>query len=183
MNLFKGSKFWDFWILSGWTEKYKPASSKSDSSWDNSYCVRLVIVSLAVDIGKLQRLVSEDNFFRWVYNDFYSDLLLCNKSSFKPCWSSLLRLLMVPRMSLLQIDKASLFEIFASLNIKNFGYTPNCLQLLRKWMSHFRLLLLLLLLLLLFLFLFLFLFFLYCSLSYLPKSLTVTFLYFRAKSL
>ena len=53
----------DFRILSGWIEKYEPALSKSDSSWDNSYCVRLVIVSLAVNIGKLQSLVSEDNFF------------------------------------------------------------------------------------------------------------------------
>ena len=40
-------------MLSGWIEKYKPALSKSDSSWDNSYCVRLVIVSLYVNIGKL----------------------------------------------------------------------------------------------------------------------------------
>ena len=39
-----------FRILSVWIEKYKPALSKSDSSWDNSYCVRLVIVSLAVNI-------------------------------------------------------------------------------------------------------------------------------------
>ena len=43
-----------FPILSGWIEKYKPPLIKSDSSWDNSYCVRLVIVSLAVNIGKLQ---------------------------------------------------------------------------------------------------------------------------------
>ena len=56
-------KISDFRILSGWIEKYKPALSKSDSSWDNSYCVRLVTVSLAVNIGKLQSLVSEDNFF------------------------------------------------------------------------------------------------------------------------
>ena len=56
-------KISDFRILSGWIEKYKPALSKSDSSWDNSYCVRLVIVLLAVNIGKLQSLVSEDNFF------------------------------------------------------------------------------------------------------------------------
>ena len=61
MNLFKGSE--DFRILSGWIEKYKPALSKSDSSWDNLYCVRLVIVSLALNIGKFQSLVSEDNFF------------------------------------------------------------------------------------------------------------------------
>ena len=56
-------KISDFRILSDWIEKYKPALSKSDSSWDNSYCVRLVIVSLAVNIGKLQSFVSEDNFF------------------------------------------------------------------------------------------------------------------------
>ena len=47
-------KISDFRILSGWIEKYKPALSKSDSSWDNSYCVRSVIVSLAVNIGKLK---------------------------------------------------------------------------------------------------------------------------------
>ena len=56
-------KILDFRILSGWSEEYKPALSKSDSSWDNSYYVRLVIVSLAVNIGKLQSLVREDNFF------------------------------------------------------------------------------------------------------------------------
>ena len=50
-------------ILSGVIEKYKPTLSKSDSSWDNSYSVRLVIVSLAVNVGKLQSLVNEDNFF------------------------------------------------------------------------------------------------------------------------
>ena len=53
----------DFRILSGWPEKYKPDLSKSNSFWDNSYCVRLVIVPLTVNIGKLQSLVSEDNFF------------------------------------------------------------------------------------------------------------------------
>ena len=63
MNLFKGMKISDFRILSGWIKKYKPALSRSDSSWDNSYCVRLVIVLLAVNIGKLQSLVSEDKFF------------------------------------------------------------------------------------------------------------------------
>ena len=42
-------KISDFWTLSGWIEKYKSTLSKSDSSWDNSYCVRLVIVSLAVN--------------------------------------------------------------------------------------------------------------------------------------
>ena len=56
-------KILDFQILSGWIEKYKPALSKLDSSWDNSYCMRLVIVLLAVNIGKLQSFVSEDNFF------------------------------------------------------------------------------------------------------------------------
>ena len=56
-------KISDFRILSGWIEKYKPALGKSGSSWDNSYYVRLVIVSLAVNIGMLQSLASEDNFF------------------------------------------------------------------------------------------------------------------------
>ena len=56
-------KISDFRISSGWIEKYKPALSKPDSSWDHSYYVRLVIVTLAVNIGKLQSLVSEDNFF------------------------------------------------------------------------------------------------------------------------
>ena len=56
-------KISDFRILSGCIEKYKPALCKSDSSWDNSYCVRLVIVLLAMNIGKLQSLVSEGNFF------------------------------------------------------------------------------------------------------------------------
>ena len=63
MELFKGGEDFGFSNLTGWIEKYKPALSKSDSSWDNSYCVSLVTVSLAVNIGKLQSLVSEDNFF------------------------------------------------------------------------------------------------------------------------
>ena len=46
-------KMLDFRILSGWIEKYKPALSNSDSSWDNSYCVRLVMVSLAVNSASL----------------------------------------------------------------------------------------------------------------------------------
>ena len=50
-------------ILSGWIEKYKSVLSKSDSSWDNSYNVRLVIVLLTVNIGNLQSLVNEDNSF------------------------------------------------------------------------------------------------------------------------
>ena len=56
-------KFSNFRILSAWIEKYKPALSKSDSSWVNSYFMRSVIVPLAVNRGKLQSLVSEDNFF------------------------------------------------------------------------------------------------------------------------
>ena len=56
-------KISDFRILSAWIEKYKPDLSKSNSSWINSYFVRLVIVSLDVNIGKLQSLASEDNFF------------------------------------------------------------------------------------------------------------------------
>ena len=50
-------------MLSGWIEKHKPTLSKADSSWDNSYCVRLVIAPLAVNIGKLQSLVSKITFF------------------------------------------------------------------------------------------------------------------------
>ena len=34
----------------------EPALSKSDSSWDNSYCVRLVVVSLGVYLGDLCNL-------------------------------------------------------------------------------------------------------------------------------
>ena len=75
-------KISDIRILSGWIEKYKPGLGKSDSSWNNSYCVRLVIVSLAVNIGKLQSFVSEDNFSSWVYNDFHSDFLLCEVIDF-----------------------------------------------------------------------------------------------------
>ena len=55
-------KISNFRILSGWIEKYKPALSKSDISWGNSYCVRSVIALLAVNAGNLQSLVSENNF-------------------------------------------------------------------------------------------------------------------------
>ena len=79
MNIFKGSE--DFGFLS-FIEKYKPALSKSDSYWENSYCVRLAIVLLAINIGKLQSLVSEDKFCSWVYNDFCSDFLLYNVIDF-----------------------------------------------------------------------------------------------------
>ena len=75
-------KITDFRILSGWTEKYKPALSKVDSSRDDSYFVRLVIVSLAVNIGKVRSLVSEDNFFYLMYNNFCSDFLLYNLINF-----------------------------------------------------------------------------------------------------
>ena len=166
-------KISDFRILSGWIEKYKPALNKSDSSSDNSCWVRLVIVSLSVNIGKLQSLVSEDHFFCWVYNDFSSDFLLYNViescvdkkffdrlSSFERCWSSLLHFLMA-----LRIDKASLLETFGSLKIRNFGYTLSCLQLMRKLMSNLSL------------------FFFYSSFSNFPKSLTVAFPYFHPISL
>ena len=165
----------DVRILSGWVQKYKPALSKLDSSWHNSYCARLVIVSLAVNAGVLQSLVNEDNFACWVYNNFWSDLLLCDiidflmmkksivetyldkkfseiLSSFKTCWSSLLHFLMVLQRSFLRTDEASLFQTFDSLKIKNFGYKPSCLKLLRKSVSNFSS------------------FFLYFSFSYLWKS-------------
>ena len=75
-------KISDFPMLSGWFQKYKSALSKSDSSWDNSYYVRLVIVSLAVNIDQLQSLVSGNNFFCWMYNDFYSNFLLYDAIDF-----------------------------------------------------------------------------------------------------
>ena len=83
-------------------------------------------------------------------------------SSFERRCSSWLRLLMALRRSLLRIDKASLLKTFSSLKIKNFGYTPSCLQWLRKSISNFSL------------------FFLNSSLSYFRKSWTVNFLYFPA---
>ena len=68
--------------------------------------MRLVIVTLAVNVGKFQSLVSEDNFFCWVYNDFCSDFLLCDHIDFV-------------RMSILEIcldkkfsDRLSSFELF-----------------------------------------------------------------------
>ena len=63
MNIFQDSEDFGFSNLSGWIEKYKLALNKSVSSWDLSYCVRLVIVWLAVNIDRLQSLVNEDNFF------------------------------------------------------------------------------------------------------------------------
>ena len=86
-------------------------------------------------------------------------------SSFERCWSSLLRLLTALRRNLSRIDKVSLLQTFSSLKVINFGYTPSCLQLLRKSMSNFSL------------------FYLYSSFSYFRKSLTVTFPCFCAISL
>ena len=59
-------------------------------------------------------------------------------SYFEECWSSLLRLLMALQKSLLRIDKASLLETCGSLKIRNFGYTPSCLQLLGKSEEHIK---------------------------------------------
>ena len=86
-------------------------------------------------------------------------------SSFETCYSSLFRLLIALQRRVLRIDKASLLETFGSLKIRNFGYTPNWLQLLRKSMSNFSL------------------FFLCSIFSYSRKSLTVTFPYFHTMSL
>ena len=66
---------------------------------------------------------------------------------------------MVLQMSLLSIDKASLFKTFDSLKIKNFRYTRSCLELLRTSMSSLSL------------------FELYYNFSCFGKSLTVTFPY------
>ena len=62
-------------------------------------------------------------------------------SFFERCGSSLLCLLMALPRTFLQNDKASLLETFGNLKIRDFGYTPNCLQLLRKPISNFSLLL------------------------------------------
>ena len=87
------------------------------------------------------------------------------RSSFEICRSSLLRLLKALRRSLLRIDKVSLFEIFGNLKIRNFGYTPSCLQLLRNLMSSLNL------------------FCVYFNFSNFQKSLTVIFPCFRDISL
>ena len=75
--------------MSDWIEKYKPALSKSDSSWDNPYCVRSVIAFLAVYISKPQSFIGEDIFFCWKYNDNYSDFLLCDVIYFVRMWKSI----------------------------------------------------------------------------------------------
>ena len=56
-------KISDFRILSGWIKKDKTVLSKLDSSWDNSYRVIIVIVSLSVNIRKLQFFISKENIF------------------------------------------------------------------------------------------------------------------------
>ena len=56
-------KISDFRILSGWIKKDKPVLSKLDSSGDNSYRVIIVIVSLSVNIRKLQFFISKENIF------------------------------------------------------------------------------------------------------------------------
>ena len=54
----------NFRVVSGWIKKYTTPLSKSDSSaWYDLYCVKLVMDSLAVNIGQLQSLVSQGNFF------------------------------------------------------------------------------------------------------------------------
>ena len=57
-------KISNFRVVSGWIKKYTTPLSKSDSSaWYDLYCVKLVMDSLAVNIGQLQSLVSQGNFF------------------------------------------------------------------------------------------------------------------------
>ena len=50
MNLLKDSEDFGF---SGGIEKYKHALNNSSSSWDNSYCVRLVLVLLDMNLSRL----------------------------------------------------------------------------------------------------------------------------------
>ena len=84
--------------------------------------------------------------------------------SFKTCWNFLLGLLTALQIGLWCIDKESLFETFSTLKIRNFGYTPTCLQFLRKSMPSLSL------------------FCSYFNFPYFRKSSTVTSLYFRAIS-
>ena len=107
-------------------------------------------------------------FFCWMYNNFCSDFLLYDVidfvrmyksivescidktfpdrlSSFERCWSSLLRLLMELRRSLLRIDQACLLETFGSLKIRHFGYTNFWISLMKLNMISCILLVLLLL--------------------------------------
>ena len=70
-------KISDFRILYGWIEKYKLALSKSDSSWDNSYCVKLVIVLLDVTVVRLEFLFSEDSIFDSFYLAIFEAISCC----------------------------------------------------------------------------------------------------------
>ena len=101
-------KISDFWILSGWIEKNKSTLSKLDFSWDNSYCVRLVIVSLAANINNQQALVSEDIFFCWVYNDFCIEFLLCDVLGFSRIQNSIVKKCLDKKI----LDRPSSFEIY-----------------------------------------------------------------------
>ena len=112
--------------------------------------VECITISAAISVIRCYRFCKdvEVNSRESCVDKKFSDRL----SSFERRWSSLLRLLMALRRSLLRIDKASLLKTFSSLKIKNFGYTPSCLQWLRKSISNFSL------------------FFLNSSLSYFRKS-------------
>ena len=63
-------KFSNFKISSGWIDKYKLALSKSYCGWDISYCVRLIITLLAVNLVRLEFPVSEVIFFWFPFSDF-----------------------------------------------------------------------------------------------------------------
>ena len=75
-------KISDFWILSCWIEKYKPILSKSDSSWDNSYCVRLVFHSIAF-LDVFISGINYQNFILQTYYKFIYTGLLLNVESFR----------------------------------------------------------------------------------------------------
>ena len=55
-------KISDLRILSGWIEKYKPDLSISDSSWDNSCCMKLVIQS---NLYKITTFGTTQKCFFW----------------------------------------------------------------------------------------------------------------------
>ena len=116
-------------------------------------------------VGFLYNVIDFVSMYKSVVESCVDKKVLGKLSFFERCWNSLLHLLMELRRSLLRIDKASLLETFGSLKIRNFGYTPSCLQLFRKWTPNFSL------------------FFLYSNFSYFRKTLTVVFSYFCAISL
>ena len=73
MNLFKGSEDFGLSTLSGWIEKYKTALSKSESFWDNPYCVRLdrklcdnAIQEIISNISKFEKLNEDPTLKREV---------------------------------------------------------------------------------------------------------------------